>query len=415
MQRGRAAGTLVAMNASLADVTVLDLTSGIAGPFCAKLLAGLGAEVIKIERPWGGDPTRQVGPFLRDEPHAETSAIFLDLNGGKKSVTLNLRSTPGAAIARELATGADMLIESFTPGAMERLGLGYDRVRGSNPRLTYVSISNFGQNGPYRDYKGSDIVFFGMGGEMFSTGLPDRSPIRLANYIVQHQAGNLAAAAALMDFQGSSRGGAGQRLDISIYESAASSVDRRFQYLLGYAYNHAIPNRSDNIWAAYPTGVYPCKDGFIDIFGGGRQFFPRTCRMIGRPELVEDPRFASDADLIDSGRKDEFDAIFLSWSIDHTRAECLEAAQRANVYAAPMLTPEDVFHDAHYRERGFFVEVQHPIVGTIGIPGAPAIFSETPWTASPAPLLGEHTPEILSGRLGYSSRELSRLRQADVI
>ncbi|MEE9284208.1 MAG: CoA transferase [Dehalococcoidia bacterium] len=403
------------MNAALSDVAVLDLTAGIAGPFCTKLLAGLGAEVIKIERPWGGDPARHVGPFLRDMPDGETSALFLDLNGGKKSVTLNLRSTPGAAIARELAAQADILVESFRPGAMERLGLGYSRIHAMNPSLTYTSLSNFGQTGPYRDYKGSDILFYGTGGEMYSTGLPDRSPIRLANYIVQYQAGNLAAAAALMDFQGVRRGGSGQRLDVSIYESAVSSVDRRFQYLVGYAYNRSIPNRSDNNWASYPTGVYPCKDGFIDIFGGGRQFFPRTCRMIGRPELVEDPRFASDADLIDPQRKDEFDAIFLPWAIEHTRAECLEAAQQANVYAAPMFTPEDVFHDSHYRERDYFVTISHPVVGELRCPGAPAKFSGTPWSSAPAPLLGEHTQEILAGRLGYSSRQLAVLRQAQVI
>ncbi len=403
------------MDTALSGVTVLDLTFGIAGPFCTKTMAGLGAQVIKVERPWGGDPARHAGPFLHDLPDLETSALFLDLNGGKRSLTVDIKSAAGTGIVRALASQAGILVENFKPGTMDRLGLGFAALHALNPKLTQVSVTNFGQTGPYRDYAGADMLFYGMGGEMYSTGLPDRTPIRLGNYVMQAQAGSLAAAAGLMAWYGVRRGAPGQQVDLSIFEAAAHSADRRIQYLLGYAYNGTNPTRRDSIWSIYPTGVYPCKDGFMEIFGGGLQFFSRTCRMIGMPELITDERFAKPADLVDPARKDEFDAIFLPWVVERTRAECMDAAQRESVYAAPIFTPEDVFHDRHFWERGYFVDVDHPRAGRLRSPGAPAKMSATPWRPAPAPLLGADTEAVLSGRLGYSKAELARLRQSGVI
>ncbi len=403
------------MQSALPGLKVLDLTSGIAGPFCAKIMAGLGAQVVKVERPWGGDPSRHIGPFLRDIPHCETSALFHDLNGGKRSVTLDIKSAAGAGIVRALAAWADILVESFRPGVMQRLGFGFERLRTLNPRLTVVSLSNFGQTGPYRDYLGFDMLFYGMGGEMYATGLPERTPIRLANYVTQYQAGSTAAAAGLMAWYGVRRGAPGQQVDLSIFESQAHSPERRIQYLLGYAYNRTVPARRDQVWAIYPTGIYPCKDGFLEIFGGGPQFFPRTCRMIGRPDLIQDKRFNSPQGLVDVERKDEFDTIFLPWVIERTRDECMAAAQRESVYAAPIFTPEDVYHDRHFKFRGFFVDVEHPAIGRVRVPGPPAKLTATPWQALRAPLLGEHTEAVLTGWLGYSKAELYHLRQAGAI
>ncbi len=403
------------MATALSDVTVLDLTSDIAGPYCTKVLAGMGAEVIKIERPWGGDPTRHLGPFKDDIPDPETSALFLDLNMGKKSLTLDLRSGAGRSVALDLAASADMVVESFRPGTVEGLGLGYEAVRSLNPRVAYTSLSNFGQTGPYRDYLGSEIVFYGSGGNMSGTGLPDRPPVRLANYVTLYQAGNMAAASTMVAFHGARGGEGGQHSDVAIYETAAASVNHRLQWIASYAYSGMLPTRADNIWQIFPNGVFPCKDGFIDIHGGGPRFFPRTCRMIGRPELAQDVRFATPKDLVAPERRREFNDLFRTWAEDWTMAQIQEKAQLESVYCAPIYSPGHVFEDPHFEEREFFQEVDHPVVGTALYPGVPTRMTATPWKLERAPLLGEHNRDVLQGRLGFSAVELAQLRRANVV
>ncbi len=403
------------MNEALSGVTVLELSTGVAGPFCTKILACLGAEVVKIEPPGAGDPSRRVGPFPNDEPHPEASALFLHLNTGKKSVTLDLDSPSGAALIRKLATSVDILVESFSSRAAEHMGLVYRRLREANPKLVHVSVTDFGNDGPYSAYRATDLVLYAMGGEMYGTGKPERPPIRLADYVMQYQAGNTAAAAALMTFYGAAATGNGQHIDISTFETAVSSVDRRLQYLMGYIYTGAITRREDNEWSIYPIGVYPCKDGFFDVHGGGPVNFPRACAMIGMPELVNDPRFSTQMDLIDPERKDEFDTIFLPWLVDRTREECMEAARKAKLYAAPIYTPEDVMNDPHFAFRESFTNVPHPVAGSMRYPGPPAKLTATPWRTERAPLLGEHNLEVLVDRLGLSRTELVQMRHAGTI
>ncbi|MBM4406875.1 MAG: CoA transferase [Chloroflexi bacterium] len=399
---------------SLSGLTVLDLTWGIAGPYCSKVLAGLGAEVIKVERPSGGDPSRSAGPFVSDQPSLETGVLHLDLNQGKKSLTLNLKSAVGRDIVRSLAATADIFLESFHPGVVQRLGLDFDAVRRANRRITYLSLSNYGQDGPYRDYKTSDMLLFGGAGEMNSTGLPERTPIRLGNYTQQYQSGNMAAAAALIAYYGTRDGSDGQYIDMSLYETTASSVDRRMQYMVSYAYTGRPGQRRDSVYSHYPTGNYPCKDGFYDIFGGP-QFFTRILDMMGMPEVAKDPRFSTPKDLVDVVRKDEFDSIFLPWVTQKTMRELLKLSQQYSVYAAPIFTPKDVYEDEHMKARGFFLEVDHPVVGKALLPGEPAKMSATPYQVHPAPTLGRHNEEILVGRLGYSRHDTVALRQAGVI
>ena len=400
---------------ALAGVRVLDLTYGVAGPFATKIMAALGAEVVKIEAPDGGDPTRRLGPFDGDRPHPERSGLFLDLNAGKKSVTLDLHTATGAALARRLAAGADIVVEAFPPGEAERLGLGYEALSAENPELTYVSVSNFGAVGPYSDFLGSDLTLYAMGGEMYGTGMPGEPPVRLPEYTTAYQAGNLAATAGLIGYYGAQRNRAGQAVEVSIFESAVHSADRRLQYVMSYAYSGQKNTRNDNHWALYPTGVYPCKDGFFDIHGGGPQFFHRTCRMLGMPELLDDPRFSHPLDLIDPQRKDEFDAIFLPWVIDRTKEECLAATRSNSVYGSPIFTPEDAFHDTHFAARGFFKRVEHPGLGRpITVPGEPVKIAGSAWATLPAPTLGQHNEEILVGQLGLERETLSALRRRGV-
>jgi len=400
---------------ALAGVRVLDLTYGVAGPFATKIMAALGAEVVKIEAPDGGDLTRGLGPFDGDRPGPERSGLFLDLNAGKKSVTLDLRTATGAGLARRLAAGVEIVVEGFGPGEAERLGLGYEALSAENSGLTYVSVSKFGSDGPYRDFLGVDLTLYAMGGEMNGTGMPDEPPVRLPQYTTAYQAGNLAATAAIIGYYGAQRSGDGQAVEVSIFESAVHSTDRRLQYIMAYAYSGRPNIRSDNHWALYPTGVYPCKDGFFDIHGGGPQFFHRTCRMLGMPELVEDPRFSDPLDLIDPQRKDDFDTIFLPWVIERTKAECLAAARSNSVYGSPIFTPEDVLHDEHFAARGFFREVEHPGLGRpVTVPGEPVKISGSPWATLPAPTLGQHNEEVLVERLGLEQETLTALRRRGV-
>jgi crotonobetainyl-CoA:carnitine CoA-transferase CaiB-like acyl-CoA transferase len=403
------------MDQALSDVRVIDLTQAIAGPYCTKLLADLGADVLKIERPEVGDPARRAGPFPGDEPHAERSGLYLHLNTNKRGITLDLKTAFGREVVRELAREADLLVESFRPGTMEGLGLGYAELAAINPGLTYTSISSFGQNGPYRDWKGTEIVFYAMGGSMHSTGLPEREPLKLAGTVCQCQAGNLAAAVSLMAFYGARDRGQGQHLDVSIFESQAGSVDRRMQFLVGYVYSGYITRREDSVSGAFPSGVYPCKDGFFDIAGGG-VIFPRTCQMMGRPDLLEDPRFATVEARRDPANKVAFEEIFRPWALARTKRECMEAGQSAKVYCGAIFTPEDVVQDPHFRSRDCFAEIYHPETGPVIYPGAPFKMSQTPWAIRrPAPLLGEHNAEVYCGRLGYSPEELVMLRAEGLI
>jgi crotonobetainyl-CoA:carnitine CoA-transferase CaiB-like acyl-CoA transferase len=403
------------MDQALSDVRVLDLTQLVAGPYATKVMADLGADVVKIERPGWGDPARRLGPFPRDEPHPERSGLFLHLNTNKRGITLDLKSEFGRSVVRELACDADILVENFRPGTMARLGLDYPSLAELNPRLVYTSVSDFGHTGPYRDWKGSELVLYAMGGSMHSTGVPDREPLKLAGAVGQYAAGNLAAAVTLMAFYGARYKGAGQWIDLSIYEAHIGNVDRRLQNLLSHIYSGRISTREENVLASFPSGTYPCKDGYFDLVAGGT-LFPRTCQMIGRPDLLEDPRFRTMEARTDPANKDAFEEIFRPWLMARTKRECMEAGQAAHVLCGAVFTLDDLVEDPHFRSREYFVEVYHPETGLLRYPGAPFKMSETPWAIRrPAPRLGEHNLEVYCGRLGYGRQDLRHYRAEGLI
>ena len=251
----------------LSDLRVLDLTHGIAGPYCTKLLADFGADVIKVERPDTGDFARSLRPFPQDVPHPEKSGLFLHLNTNKRSVVLDLKTRQGVDNIKELVRDADILVESFRPGVMAHLGLGYETLSQINPNLVMTSISNFGQTGPYRDYLASEITLFAMGGKINITGLPERYPLKLGGNHVQYQAGNVAAMASLFAWYAHKyQGMGGQHVDISIFETQMASINHRMLALLQYQYNGQRGRRL-RVGAAggYPAGFYPCQDGYITI------------------------------------------------------------------------------------------------------------------------------------------------------
>ena len=400
---------------ALSDIRVLDFTHWVAGPYCTKLLADYGADVLKVERPDGGDRARRLGPFPGDEPHPEKSGLFLHLNTNKRSLTLNLKTKAAQQIVKNLVEEVDVLVESFRPGTMARFGLDYDSLKSINPRLVVTSISNFGQTGPYRGYRGSDIIFYGMGGEMYSTGLEDREPIKLGTNVVLYQAGAVASVATMGAIFAATDQGIGQRVDVSIMETQVGSIDRRMSMLLAYQYNNEISRRGALATVGgYPNGVYLCADGYVQITGG-RSYFSRIVEMLGEPEFLLAPKWHTDEAQYDPELQFEFDEHFIPWCLERTKQEIWEAAQKARVLSAPLNTIEDLVKDPHFNGRGAFAEIEHPEAGLLKYPGRPFIMDESPWSANrPAPLLGQHTGEVLS-RLGYGKEEIARLRQGQII
>jgi len=404
------------MEQALSDVKVLDLTRFIAGPYCTKLLADNGADVVKVEKPGEGDPTRRVGPFLGDDPHPDKSGLFLHLNTSKRGVTLNLKSETGKKIFRELVRRADILVENFSPRVMPGLGLEYEKLESINPRLVMTSISNFGQSGPYRDFKASELILYGMGGAMNETGTLDRYPLKKGGTVIQHQAGTIAAVATMLALFASQAQRAGQHVDVSIFESQMGTIDRRMSHLLTYQYNRETSYRPDPEQepAGFPVGVYPCKDGFFHI-AGGFVFWPRICQMIGRPDLLDDPGFCTPEGQREPENLERFSIIWYPWIAEHTKLEIIEAGQAAGVLCGPINTSEDLVNDPHWRAREFWAEIDHPITGGLTYPGAPFKMQETPWQMSqPAPLLGQHNEEVYV-ELGYTREDLAKLRSRGVI
>ena len=399
----------------MSDVKVLDLTHYIAGPYCTKLLADYGAEVIKVENPSEGDGARKLGPFPEDRPHPEKSGIFLHLNTNKKGITLNLKTNAGIKIFKELVEWADILVENFAPMVMPSLGLDYQALRQINHRLVMTSISNFGQTGPYRDYKATEIVLFGMGGAMNATGIPERYPLKLAGSLSQYYAGSMAAVATMGAFIAGSAQGAGQHVDVSIMETLCPSPDRRGMNLLSYAYSgETIVFRSYHVGVTImPHGRYACGDGFVEYAGAMPNYWPRWAKALEMPELLEDPRFK---DISDLSHKDDFLVVFLPWLSERSKREAMKVAQNEGIPAGAIMSPGDLVNDPHFSEREFFVEIQHPEAGTFKYPGPPFRMERTPCQAlRPAPLQGQDNEEVYCHLLGRSKTELTKMKAGGII
>jgi len=401
---------------ALDDLLVLDLTHYVAGPYCTKRLADFGARVIKIEPPLHGDPGRQLGPFPNDVPHPEKSGLFLHLNTNKESVTLNLKRLRGRQIFFKLLEHADIVVENFRPGVMRQLQLDYPLLRRVKPNLVMTSISNFGQSGPYRDWRAQDLTLYAMGGEMYSSGATDREPLKQAPELTLFQGGSVAATATMIGVFSARRHQIGQHLDLSLFETQAGSIDRRLTSLVAYQYNGASPGPEDPIPVGImPSGVYPCKDGFVDIRVNFR-WWDRLVAMMEMPELREDPRFSTDEARFKLTHREAFLALFKTWLLRYTRQEVMRIAQQFRIPGTAINSPGEVVEDPHFTERGAFVEVDHPVAGGWKLPGAPFRPQLTPWQAPrPAPLLGQHTAAVLQEFAHLEATEIDALKQANVI
>ena len=396
---------------ALDGVRVLDLTHHIAGPYCTKLLADFGADVVKIERPGSGDPARGKGPFFHDQEDGEKSLLFLYLNTNQRSVTADLKSEPGREIVKKLASESDILVENFSPRVMPSLGLDYEELRKLNPRLVMVSISNFGQTGPYRDYRATDIIEYALGGLMYIMGSNDRQPLKHALHQAQFKAGVNAAGAALIALYGSQAAGEGRRVDVSIQECVAAGLRDTVSL---YTYMGAIKGRQPEHSGDIPRSPIEAKDGHVVPITYGPVEWDTIADFLEMPAL-KGPRFATPEARAENAA--ELDAIVRGVFRQRDKWDLFRAAHRHRGFIYGVVqSPEEVVGNPQYQARSYFTEIDHPVAGRATYPGAPFLMSETPWEArSPAPTLGQHNEEVLGGLLGYSEDELRGLRNMGAV
>lgn len=395
---------------ALSGIKVLDLTHYIAGPYCTKLLADYGAEVIKIERPGMGDGSRRLGPFYGDDPHPEKSGFFLYLNTNKMGITLNLKSRAGLKIFKELAQDADILVENFSPGVMGRLGLDYESLEKINPHLVMTSISNFGQSGPYRDFKSSELVADAMGGWMTVVGDPERNPLKPGGSQSQFVSGLFGAVGTMTAFFGREEKGIGQHIDISLMEAV---LYIQMNITSTYSYHEHITKRVGNFVWPPPGSILPCRDGYIGVIAVTTSQWEALCDWMERPDLKEDPNFLTSVD-----RTENYDLLIanlIPWLAEHDAEELFREGQKRRIPMAIPASSEMLLASPHLKERGYFVEVDHPVTGKVIYPGAQVKMGDLPYELKPAPLLGEHNEEIFCDRLGYSKEGLVKLREQGVI
>ncbi len=404
---------------SLSHIRVLDLSRVLAGPWATQLMADLGAEVIKIERPGAGDDTRSWGPpYLLDLNGRETgeSAYYLCANRGKKSVTIDITHPTGQEIVKKLAAQSDVFIENFRVGGLRRYGLAYADLKAVNPRLIYCSISGFGQSGPYAEVGGYDFVIQGMSGLMSITGerddVPGGGPQKMGVAIADVLTGMYATVAILAALTYRQRSGQGQYIDLALLDSQIAALANQN---LNFLVSGHPPARSGNAHPnIVPYQVFDCCDGKLVLAVGNDRQFARLCELVGREELADDPRFATNP-----ARVRHHDAlvsilaeIFVTKEVDVWTRSLIAAG----VPGGPINDLQQVFADPHVKHRGLRIDLPHALAGTAPSVANPIRFSETPaHYGAAAPILGEHTREILSDLLHFERSDLERLAKDGVI
>jgi len=394
------------MPGALAGLSVLDLTSQLSGPYCSMILADLGADVVKVERPGQGDDSRAMGPHVAGE-----SAPFMTFNRNKRSITLDLKTADGCAIARRLAARADVVLENWRPGTAARLGLGWDDVRALNRRAIYCSISGFGQTGPYAQRGGFDRIAQGMSGMMSVNGAEDGPPLPVPIPVSDIGTGMFAVIGILAALHVREQTGAGQLVDTSLLETPiAWAVYEASSY---FATNEVPRRLGPGHRTAAPYQAFRTADGWINLGGGSPSFWPIICRVLGVPTLADDKRFATPPLRVKNraALAELLEARFVTAGT----VTWLERLEAAGVPAGPILDYGQVFADPHVRHRQMAVEVDHPRAGRTRVLGIPVKLSTTPGSIRrPAPTLGEHTDEVLS-ELGYDAVAITDFRARKIV
>lgn len=393
----------------LADLVVIEMGTLIAGPFCGQILGDFGAEVIKIEDPKTGDPMRQWGRSL---PKG-LSPWWPVIGRNKKSVGLDLRTPEGQALARELIRGADVVIENFRPGAMEKWGLSYESLAAENPKLVMARVSGFGQTGPYSQRAGYGLIGEAMGGLRYVTGEPDRPPARAGISIGDSLAAMHAVMGIMMALHHRERTGQGQVIDAALYESVLAVMENLVtEYdLTGY-----VRERSGSVLPGIaPSNAYPCANGEMILIGGnGDNVYARLTEAMGRPELKTDPKFVDHASR--GQNQAELDAIIAEWTSGWTLSDLLTLMEEKGIPASRVFRAPDMLEDPQFAAREAIVETDHPVFGKIKMQNAFPKLSATPGRVRwPGPALGEHTEAVLRERAGCSDERLAALRAKGVI
>jgi len=397
------------MPKALEDIKILDFSRMYAGPFCTMMLRDLGAEVIKVEIPGSGDGVRNLPPMTE----GEEAYIFVNINRGKKSITLNLTTPRGQEIAREMVKKVDVLVENFTPEVMGRLGMGYEDLKKINPSLIYASLSGFGHTGPYCNRPAFDTVAQAMGGLMSITGFKDGPPVKTGPSLADFISALFLTIAVLSALHYHDRNGTGQHIDISMQDCiwALTSI----QFAPHYFLTGEAPQRVGNGQVeATPFNVYPAKDGHVIIAIVTVGQWQKFVRVIGREDLLEVKEYATQAERINY--RQEMDALVEEWTKTRSVKEILDTLNDADLPCSPVPTFDQVANDPQLLSREMIIEVEQLLSGTLKVPGSVFKMSETPGgLKNPAPFLGEHNFDIYAEMLGYSEQEISKLTEDGTI
>jgi len=392
----------------LDGIRVLDLTRVLAGPYCTMFLGDLGAEVVKVEQPGVGDDTRGWGPpFVGGE-----SAYFLCVNRNKKSITIDLKSQDGVTLLRRLAERADVLIENFRPGAMERVGLGEKDLRANNPRLIYASLSGFGADGPMSDAPGYDLIVQAWGGLMSITGMPEGDPTKVGVAIIDLVAGLMLGKAIVSALFAREQLGIGQKIDTSLLEAEVAC-------LINVGSNYLIEGKIPGRWGNAHSSIVPYQsfktaDGYVVIGVASEGIWRRFSKAIGRGELADDPRFAKNSDRVQN--REVLTATLSEGFLGRETDAWMKLLNEAEVPCAPVQTIDQVFKAPQVLHREMLVKVEHPTAGTVPMAGIPVKFSATPASIRLAPpTLGQHTEEVLTSWLGIERTEIEELKRKSVL
>ncbi|MGH7779890.1 MAG: CaiB/BaiF CoA transferase family protein [Candidatus Binataceae bacterium] len=401
------------MAGALSDLKIIELGELVSAPYCSKLMADMGADVIKIERPGAGDHARTRGPFPKDDAHPEKSGLFLYLNTNKKGITLDISKPAGMQLLEQLAKGADVLVHNVTPPEMDRVGLTWDRMRRVNPNLVMTSIAPFGLSGPYRNFRAEDLTIWAAGGVCVLNGSPEHAdlpPLKTFGSQAGYQGGTHAAAATMGAVFAHARGESGQHVEVSVQEALASMLEMTLEY---WPYMKTIATRLGQK-PLQPVETMQCKDGYIYLCCIEEHQWRGFVEIMGNPEWANEEIFG---DRIKRAVNWDALKVFLEeWVSHQTVLDLYRKAQAKRVPFAPVSTMGDLLSNEHLRARGFFVEIAQPVAGTHKYPGAPLKYSRTPWEIrTPAPTLGQHNDEIFGKQLGLSAARIGELKNKGVI
>ncbi|HLR68866.1 MAG TPA: CoA transferase [Virgibacillus sp.] len=371
----------------LDKVKVLDFSRVLAGPYCTMLLADMGAEVIKIERPETGDDTRGFGPFQNEE-----SGYFMYLNRGKKSVELDLKKSDSIDVINKLVKEADVVVENFRPGVMKKLGLDYESLKEINPSIVYASISGFGQYGPYSQRPAYDLVAQAMGGLASITGHPDQPPTKAGASLGDMSAALYTAYGIMVSLFHRERTGEGQYVDVAMVDTIFSLLESN---VMRYTSEEIVPERMGNRHPiSAPFDTYKANDGYVVIAVANDSLFERLCVVIDKPELCEDPRFYTDVER--EKNESELKLIIEGWLQQYTVEEAVEHINNGGIPSSPILNIDEICESEHTKIREMLVEIEHPIAGKTVVPGNPVKLMKTPPVIKdPSPNLGEHNEKYI--------------------